>query len=67
MPLIKRHIGVRAPVIVAGTVSMPVVQDGPKNMWDTGHVAFYLLPHVKRHNICAIITFDGYGVSGALP
>ena len=67
IPLIKRRTGLHASVIVALTVSMPVVQDGPKNVWDTGHVAFYLLPRIKRHNIRAIITFDDYGVSGALP
>ena len=42
----------------------PGLQDGPKNIWDTGPLAFYLIPHIRRHNICAIITFDGHGVSG---
>ena len=34
-------------------------------MWDVEPLAFYLLPHIKRNSIGAIVTFDSRGVSGA--
>eukprot|EP00802_Teleaulax_amphioxeia_P020735 Tamp_21034.p1 GENE.Tamp_21034~~Tamp_21034.p1 ORF type:complete len:314 (+),score=45.02 Tamp_21034:170-1111(+) len=42
----------------------PGLQDGPKNVWDTAPISFYLIPYLKRHRIGAIVTFDSHGVSG---
>mmetsp|Transcript_60294 Transcript_60294/g.142047 ORF Transcript_60294/g.142047 Transcript_60294/m.142047 type:complete len:283 (+) Transcript_60294:42-890(+) len=45
-------------------VDDPGLQDGPMNVWDVEHVAEFLLPFIARHSISALVTFDGYGVSG---
>jgi len=42
------------------------LQDGPNNIWDTSPIAFYLLPYIRRHDVRALVTFDGHGVSGVL-
>jgi len=42
------------------------LQDGPNNIWDTLPIAFYLLPYIRRHDVRALVTFDGHGVSGVL-
>jgi len=45
-------------------VDDPGLQDGPLNHWDAEHIAFYLLPFIRRENIRAVVSFDERGVSG---